>query len=222
MNQFNKAHNFVPYNEIRNPQPLIHTEIDKYPWHKYEIHTPEEQQAKNYLDSEFTKLPEIGGHKFNQKEISDFSKFFGKNTKDPKFAEMKKKEIYWKAYLRKYHNFSHDYHRVVAHPEVTVHDKEYLEGQAAKIPNKLILSQFLGFCSMVWLYYGTDFGRKKLRKNLKLTVAGFSLLPVVVLFGGYHICHYNLDRLTWSSGLADKYLLPELNSDKNLAELTKY
>jgi hypothetical protein len=38
---------------------------------------------------------------------------------------------------------------------------------------------------MIYLYYGTKYGRKKLRGNLKLTVTGFSLLPVVVLFAGY-------------------------------------
>ena len=87
--------------------------------------------------------------------------------------------------MRKYHTFSHDYHRVVAHPEVTISDKEFLEGHAAKIPNRLIYTQMWGFIGMIYLYYFTNFGRKNLRGNIKLTVASFSLLPVVSLFGGY-------------------------------------
>lgn len=216
--------NFIHYGIIPSDRDLSRSEeISKYsefPWHKYMVHTPEDLQAKSYLNSEFTKLPEIGGRKFNEKGgANDFSKFFGKKH-DPQFEAMKKKELYWKAYLRKYHHFSHDYHRVVAHPEVTTSDKDFLEGHAARIPNKLIMSQVCGFVGMLYLYYGTNYGRENLRGNLKKTVTGFSLLPVVVLFGGYQVFHYSINQLTWSSGLAEKYKLHELNKDPNLADLT--
>lgn len=73
---------------------LPSSEAKKYPWDKYLVHTPDDQQAKAYLDSEFIKLPEIAGKKFSHEEISDFNSFFGKSKQDKLFAEKKKQEIY--------------------------------------------------------------------------------------------------------------------------------
>jgi hypothetical protein len=125
----------------------------------------------------------------------------------------KKLQAYWNEYLTRYSYLPHDYLKVLSHPDLTYEDKDFLEQSAAEIPGNMVKMQAVGISAILLVYYGTNFGRKTLRKKKVMAAGLFSVVPISFLFGSYKFCHYHLDRTCWKSGLAHKYKIDVMNAD---------